>query len=78
MTLVVAVKKEKTTESGAVVKTEKTDAPVNVEDPLAEPEPDSDESSPFDPQLDEAVSILNDYVEVLKTGLIGETVVQKK
>ena len=78
MTLVVAVKKEKTTESGAVVKTEKTDAPVNVEDPLAEPEPDSDESFPFDPQLDEAVSILNDYVEVLKTGLIGETVVQKK
>ena len=67
MKLVVAVKKEKVTESGVV-----------VEEASVEPEPDADESSPFDPQLDETVAILSDYIGMLKVAVSGGTVVQKK
>ena len=67
MKLVVAVKKEKVTESGVV-----------VEEASVEPEPDADESSPFDPQLDETVAILSDYIGMLKIAVSGGTVVQKK
>ncbi len=66
MTLVVVAKKEKDVE------------PVTPKEVGVALDPDLEADSPFDPQLDETIAILTDYVGLLKSAPSTETVQKKK